>query len=162
MLRHCDKALYLLISTKKCAHTTNPKQSTYNMESAITDFDKFVYGPGQQVLPIAVGVCIGIATKESIYYILRDAIGLSNNSITGITPLVLSWLSKNIQNKIVKNLLAKLSAIIAEMFIWIVAVSLSYWFTMYVLKVNLDGAKWIVGITGKEDKKTQQQQQTDI
>jgi hypothetical protein len=113
------------------------------METTINQVDSFFFNPEKQIIPIAVAVCIGIATKDSIYYILRDVIGMRNDSVTGITPLVIYWITKYIQYKPLTVILKGISAIIAELFIWVLLVSLAYWINVAFLKYNIEYVRWI-------------------
>ena len=86
---------------------------------------------------IAVGVCIGFATKEMIHSILSNVF---NSPHIGVIPYLINRIIKTKigHNKAARDILLLISSIFTGMFIWLVTVILALIVTFIFLKRSID------------------------
>lgn len=104
--------------------------------NAVSSFDKLIFGSGH-VAPVALAVCIGIATKDAITNMLRKILGLDNKSVIGPMPWLLMWIAKHVHNNIFKSLFRTMATLVSEVILWVTTVLLAYWLTISFLKFNV-------------------------
>lgn len=90
------------------------------------------------ILIVAVGVCIGFATKAFIHTSLTR---IFTSPHVGVFPYILDHIAKITPNKTVRSLLDLMAGLFTDFSIWFITVLLTLIFTLVILRRYLDFAQ---------------------